>query len=326
MFGNLVNLHDVVAFAEKIHGVRTLAGRLALSSRVRTQAAWRHTKAPASNWWDIPDVRSRWNEKITGSTERSPCDHVLERYFSGRSGLTMLSLGCGTGEKELEWAVRSAVEHIRAVDLSPERISSARAQAATQGLSAKIDFSVSDARKPVPGTFDLILLDGALHHLAPVRRLLAYVRDAIRPGGVLVVNDFVGPSRFQWTDAQLEEVRRFLAVIPENYRRRWQDGREKTRVYRPGRLSMWVSDPSEAAESSLILPALRERFDLLEVKDLGGTILHLLFKDIAHHYTSPDAEARRILAETFRAEDEALRTGRLPSDFVFVVARPAARP
>jgi SAM-dependent methyltransferase len=291
MFGNLVNLHDVVAFAEKIHGVRTLAGRLALSSRVRTQAAWRHTKAPASNWWDIPDVRSRWNEKITGSTERSPCDHVLERYFSGRSGLTMLSLGCGTGEKELEWAVRRAVEHIRAVDLSPERISSARAQAATQGLSAKIDFSVSDARKPVPGTFDLILLDGALHHLAPVRRLLAYVRDAIRPGGVLVVNDFVGPSRFQWTDAQLEEVRRFLAVIPENYR-----------------------------------PALRERFDLLEVKDLGGTILHLLFKDIAHHYTSPDAEARRILAETFRAEDEALRTGRLPSDFVFVVARPAARP
>lgn len=86
---------------------------------------------------------------------------------------------------------------------------------------------------------------------------------------------------------------------------------------------MWVSDPSEAAQSSEILPALRERFDLLEVKDLGGTILHLLFKDIAHHYITPDATAQRILGSAFEAEDRALHSGQLPSDFVFAVARPA---
>jgi SAM-dependent methyltransferase len=149
------------------------------------------------------------------------------------------------------------------------------------------------------------------------------VAQVLAPGGLLVLIDFVGPSRFQWTDAQLEAVEGLLAKIPEEYRRRWQDGRKKSRVYRPGRLSMWVSDPSEAAQSSEILPALRERFELLEVKDLGGTILHLLFKDIAHHYVTPDATALRILASAFEAEDRALRSGQLPSDFVFAVARPS---
>ncbi len=29
---------------------------------------------------------------------------------------------------------------------------------------------------------------------------------SLRPSGLMVVNDFVGPSRFQWTDRQLEVI------------------------------------------------------------------------------------------------------------------------
>jgi SAM-dependent methyltransferase len=325
LFRNLVNIHDVVAFAEKIRGPRSVVHRLTPLSRVRIRAAWRHTDAPASGWWDIPDVRRRWNAMVTDSPDRTAVEHVLERHFIGRRDLRMLSLGCGTGEKELEWLESGRIKRLDGVDLSPERIAFASARAAERGFSEKAFFRVADARRLVlqRGLVDLVLLDGALHHLAPVRPVLESVARALAPGGLLVLIDFVGPSRFQWTDAQLEAVEGLLAKLPEEYRRRWQDGRPKSRVYRPGKLSMWISDPSEAAQSSEILPALRERFDLLEVKDLGGTILHLLFKDIAHHYITPDAAAQRILASAFETEDRALRSGHLPSDFVFAVARPA---
>jgi SAM-dependent methyltransferase len=324
LFRNLVNLHDVVGFAEKIRGPRSVVHRLAPLSRVRIRAAWRHTDAPASGWWDIPEVRRRWNAMVTDSPDRTAVEYVLERYFIGRRDLRMLSLGCGTGEKELEWLESGRIRRMDGVDLSPERIAFASSRAVERGFSDKAFFRVADARRFAPqrGSVDLVLLDGALHHLAPVRPVLESVAQALAPGGLLVLIDFVGPSRFQWTDAQLEAVEGLLAKIPVENRRRWQDGRPKSRAYRPGRLSMWISDPSEAAQSSEILPALRERFDLLEVKDLGGTILHLLFKDIAHHYITPDAAAQRILTSAFEAEDRALRSGQLPSDFVFAVARP----
>ena len=327
MFGNLVNLHDVVTFAEKVRDVRWLVRRLAPVSRIRIRAAWQHTDAPATSWADIPDLHRRWNLLITGSPDLSPEDYVVNRYFSGRTDLRMLSLGCGTGEKELAWLAGGRISQMEAFDLSPERIARATARAAERGLEDRATFRVADARRLAlePGRYDLVLLDGALHHLAPVRNVLDSVAQAISPVGLLVLNDFVGPSRFQWTDAQLEAVRDVLVEIPATYRRRWQTGKPKSREYRPGKLSLWINDPSEAAESSDILPGLRERFDLLQTTPLGGTILHLLFKDIAHHYIRPDDTARRILNSAFAAEDRALAAGTLPSDFVFAVARPARR-
>ena len=50
--------------------------------------------------------------------------------------------------------------------------------------------------------------------------ILESVAQALTPGGLLVLIDFVGPSRFQWTDTQFEAVEGLLAQIPEDYRRR----------------------------------------------------------------------------------------------------------
>ena len=167
--------------------------------------------------------------------------------------------------------------------------------------------------------YDLVIAEGALHHLYPMRSSLARIHGMLKPGGLLLVNDFVGPSRFQWTPRQLQAANALLALIPKDYRRRWSDDRVKTRVDAPGRLRMKLADPSEAAESSLILPLLGKMFNTLELKNKGGALIPLVFHEIAHHYIQPDETAAEILRLCFATEDLLMRSGEIAGDYILGV-------
>ena len=63
---------------------------------------------------------------------------------------------------------------------------------------------------------------------------------------------------------------------------------------RPSRLSMRLDDPSEAVESSDLMPALHRRFAILEEHPYGS-ILHLALHGIARNFlagTTPAPSAR----------------------------------
>ena len=110
-------------------------------------------------------------------------------------------------------------------------------------------------------------------------------------------------------------------MIPEEYRKKYFDGKVKKRIHRPGRLSMFLNDPSESAESSLIEEAIAGQFKVLERKEYGGTLLQLVFKDIAHNFINEEAETKELLKRLFNVEDELLKKGEIKSDFVFYVCK-----
>ena len=86
----------------------------------------------------------------------------------------------------------------------------------------------------------------------------------------------------------------------------------------PGLLRMKLVDPSEAIDSSSILPAIQKHFNVVEERKVGWDILHILLKDIAHNFLNTDDETRHLLSYLFDQEDEYLKqTGR--SDAVFGV-------
>lgn len=86
-----------------------------------------------------------------------------------------------------------------------------------------------------------------------------------------------------------------------------------------GWLSMWVSDPSEAAESAAITATLRRYFTVVETKEYGGTILQLLLKEIAHNFIKGDEMEKRLLDTIFEIEDCLLASGEIESDYAFFV-------
>lgn len=325
MFNNLINAHDVVVLFEKIkdQGYAQALGRITRSNTVRVAQAWSHTNDVPKNWWDIPEVEKRWNYLITGESETEPYAYVAAKYFSGRDKLNAISLGCGGGGRELKWVATGKIRHIDAYDVSQERIVHANAQAAKAGLADRVNYRVADVfdLEIQSESYDAILLEGALHHFSPLQDILQSINRWMKSDGYVIVNEYVGPSRFQWTKRQLEIVNGILSIMPVEYRTMLPNGKVKAKVYRPGWLSMYLNDPSEAAESSLILPVLNKMFDVVELREYGGMILPLLFKNIAHNFIARDEATLRILKLLFAIEDELMRCKEIQSHYIYAICR-----
>ncbi|MFA6469626.1 MAG: class I SAM-dependent methyltransferase [Bacteroidota bacterium] len=326
MLNNLITINDIAVLLTKIsqRGIGTMASRIFRADQSRVKNVWSATESALTHWWDIPEVQERWNEKITGKKEITLYEYVRENYFPSSMPVKGLSIGCGTGNKELLWIQEMEQLTLQGIDISKQRIAQAVMKARKAGVGNRLSFSVGNIYDlPLrPGEYDMIIFDSSLHHFAPIGIVLDAVKQALSPSGLLIVNEYVGPARFQWTDRQLDIVNELLSTIPESYRKRISRDAVKTKEYRPGRLTMYVSDPSEAVESDKIERRLFERFDVIEKKEYGGTLLQLLFKDIAGNFIRNDHKTKELLKEIFTAEDKALSTGDVKSDFALFIARP----
>jgi SAM-dependent methyltransferase len=101
-----------------------------------------------------------------------------------------LEVGCGTGGFARCLAERSG--RVTGLDLSPQMVRLARLRSA---LYPNIDFQVADVLDwPFPeARFDCVASIATLHHL-PLEPTLLKMRDALRPGGALLVLDLFRPQ------------------------------------------------------------------------------------------------------------------------------------
>lgn len=325
MWNNFINPREPLYLIRRVKRepqlALTILSRLPLTGRARVCAAWAHTRSVAKHWWDVPAVVERWNRMISGDPACTHYQYVSKKYLRGRQQARALSLGCGGGTREMEWAATGAFRSIDAYDISENRIRSAREEAARRGLESLVRFHVGDVYEIAvePESYDVVIAEGSLHHFTPLAPLMNRVHEFLAKDGVFVVNEFVGPSRFQWTDRQIEAVNGLLEVLPTSLKTLANSKHTKVPVIRPSRLGMIVKDPSEAVESSRILPLLHRTFNVHEVRGYGGAILHLLLAGIAHHFVTPDGEARRMLELCFSVEDLLTERGDVGHDFVVVV-------
>ena len=321
MFNNLVNVHDLLFLLARGTKVPSLLRKLFQGKRKRINTAWAHTSSPPINWWDIPAVRERWNRLISGDPEVEYYEYISRKYLNGRHSLSALSIGSGTGHRELRWAEGGKFKCIDAYDLSEQRINFAIDSAEKKGLGNIIHYRIGDIYEIEMNEnyYDVILLEQSLHHFSPVEDLLIRLNRFLKQDGYLIINEFVGPTRFQWTDRQLEAINGLLSALPARYRTIWNSNSIKRKVYKPSKLRMILDDPSEAVESANILPMLNKIFNVIEVREYGGTILHMLFNGIAHNFLSQDIETRSLLDACFQVEDSLLASGDIKSDFIVAV-------
>lgn len=107
----------------------------------------------------------------------------------------VLELGCGLGNLACAAATRGA--HVLALDASPAAIESLQARTLASALA--VDARVADLSNYVPkDKFDTVVAIGLFMFFpCPIaRRQLAYARDAVRPGGTLIVNVLIEGTTF----------------------------------------------------------------------------------------------------------------------------------
>jgi 2-polyprenyl-3-methyl-5-hydroxy-6-metoxy-1,4-benzoquinol methylase len=115
-----------------------------------------------------------------------------------------LEIGCGKGA--FARLLAQKVDHVLALDLSPQMISLARERS---GQCTNIDFQMADvlSLEFAPGQFDCIVSIATLHHL-PMEDILTRLKAALAPNGTLIVLDLY--------QARLSDLPVLLIAIPLN--------------------------------------------------------------------------------------------------------------
>jgi SAM-dependent methyltransferase len=282
------------------------------------------------NWLRSPlVVRLYINPQISGRADQGWLAWLREKYFP-QPAERGLSLGCGRGVLERRAVEINLCRTLDACDLSPDAIAAAEADAKGAGLADRLRFFVADLNvvELAPASYDLILCPMSLHHVRALERLFAQARAALRPGGLLVLNEYIGPAQFQWPEKQLRYANELLQRLPERYRRNldpswWRRLREPYReeVRRRPRWRVAAEDPSESVRSAEIVPLLEREFVIVERRDYGGTLLQLVLDRIVGNFEDTE-EDRRVLTLLCQAERALILAGELTSDFTLILARP----
>jgi len=168
--------------------------------------------------------------------------------------------------------------------------------------------------------YDMAFSWGTIHHIENLEHLFQQVQQALAPGGVFIVRDFVGLNRIQFTEKQLNLANSLLKCIPDPYRRK-ADGSLKNREVCVSERRIKRYDPSEAVRSSHIVPTMKEYFTFDSFCETGGALLHPLLNGIANNFEK-DARGKEILDALIEVEKTLTKSKLLPSDYVFLVARP----
>jgi ubiquinone/menaquinone biosynthesis C-methylase UbiE len=300
-------------------------GGLSFSPESRTRARFSKIEQPIRHYWQVPTVVEHLNWRVTGDPHRNFRDWISDIYLANGKPRKAISLGCGIGAREIAWAKKNVFESLLGVDLTPRCIAVAQESAAKEGVSDRVSFIVSDVRDVLRGDhkYDVIIFEHSLHHFSDIPTLLDLVKASLAPGGMLYIDEYVGPRRLQYTKKQIAFANAALQLIPEKFRLDYSGRWQKNEVISPGPLMMYLSDPSEAQESDRIIPELKRRFDCIVEKKAGGTIVPQVIQDIAWNFLD-DQSAIQTITQVLNMEAELIDAGYLESDYVCIVAAPKA--
>lgn len=284
-------------------------------------------EAEGWHWTHLPAIQRMNSRHVTGRSDLSALAWFFERVASeqalplGRA----LVLACGGGHLERLLITSGWVREIVAVDLSPRSLATAEAAAKAQGVTG-IRYQQGDMnRLDVTGPFDAVFNVSASHHCSNLEGLFEAVKRLLKPGGWFYTDDFVGPSRFQWSDQQVLHINRLLQMLPDRFVHS-RSGWCRRVFYRNDAKVVSDFDPSEAVRSAEILPLLHRHFQIETCRGYGGGLLHLALANIAHNFDvaeSGDPTGPAYLDLLIEASDQLRRTGRTQDDFAVAIARQA---
>ncbi len=220
------------------------------------------------SWRNIPEIQRSTRPFPQDATLQSLIDGSLTGAFpQDRMQLTGAALLCGDLRHERELfrdrykTIRFAKVH--GYDLSPANLE------AIQGLDFQVETHAVDCNNLVLERDSLHFMVGhhGIHHVYNVGNLFFQCNQALRDGGVMYVEEYIGP-RFLQIPASNYWISRFLLTFLFSRRERTNhEGTLKGKwiYYPPGTL-----DPSEACNSEIIEREMLHYFEPLHILRFGG--------------------------------------------------------
>ncbi len=228
-------------------------------------------------------------------------------WLGGRRFARALSIGCGSGALERDLIHRGICDRVDAFDGSMVSLHAAVGEARRLGLS-RVRYFAMDVNEPsLPRhTYDAVFFHQSAHHVAKLEKLFRAILFALEPDGIVYLDEYVGPSRHEWTAGKIAVQEQVYQALPERLR---------TTSHLP--FPIQPDDPSEAFRSSEIVEQLRVGFTIAAERPYGGTLLSLLYPFLRQDRLTPEIVTGLITKE------KELLAGGARSFYTIIVARPA---
>ncbi len=284
---------------------------------------WSTRARSTGNWWTNRMIVRDINRRVAGTahaeTSRGALDlgAGLEGARPRRLGV---SVGCGNGVKEIALVRQGFVERMLCYDLAESRIEAARVRAAEAGLGDRLEFRLADAfgLHDAP-EFDLVYWNNALHHMFDVPAALAWSREVLHPGGLLLVDEYVGPSRMRFEDETLDYANAIRAMLPERLLAHPVPGRfHDRRLSREWFAARIARDPSEAVDAGRTLAAVAALFEAPVIRPTGGAVYFVALNGLVGNFDMSTDADRELLGHLLRL-DEIYAEAR-PGQTIYAVA------
>jgi 2-polyprenyl-3-methyl-5-hydroxy-6-metoxy-1,4-benzoquinol methylase len=125
----------------KQRGLSFLLSKLKLLPKARIASKW-DSYVSTSDFWIIPEIQQKWNAIISGNPHTIYEEYVFNKYLKGNNDLKMLSIGCGEGLHERNFAIHNCFTQIDGIDFSRASIQVADELAINNNL--KINYFSGD--------------------------------------------------------------------------------------------------------------------------------------------------------------------------------------
>jgi SAM-dependent methyltransferase len=226
-----------------------------------------------------------------------------------------LGAGCGTAAFELELLTTGAVEHFDLCDVSGASLELATERARHLGVADRITVRRGDLLDAEAGDYGLVTFVNSLHHAVDVAATVRFAHDVLVPGGALYADEYIGPRRFDYAPEHSDFVKTLYRALAPEVRCQWPE------LPQPDPHDVAAADPTEAAESDLIVETLRAQFADVELAPMYGALAFILWWGLDHDALW-ETQAGRDFAEVVLALDTAMgSSGALPCYFSLIFAR-----
>jgi len=264
-------------------------------------------------WWQSSTIRKHVNQIVCGEPVNGISEGLNIRLKDlGSTFEYGVSVGFGNGQKEFKLLKEGLVKKFTLFELSDKRIENARKTAEILGLLDRVEFIKGDCfQYEFKEKVDFVHWNNSLHHMFDVNKAIEWSHQILEVGGVFYMDDFVGPSRFQWSDDALELGTRVRNILPDRYLKNPHDPNKllNRTIERLDPEKLKRDDPSEAADSSNILKSVIRFFPNAEITLTGGIIYHSTLNDVLHNIDETDLKDKAILDLLLIIDDLATKNG-----------------
>jgi SAM-dependent methyltransferase len=266
------------------------------------------------------------SQPLTGDPDKWWLEDIATTYLRPAAA-RLLALGCGFGVAEEFLVQHGFAEHLVAYELSQEAVNATRDRLREAPYAGQFELRCGDALDAdlETGSFDCLFVGAAIHHFDRIEEMFQLMHRVLKPGGLLIFDEYVGPDHHQYPPDLVEIMDGINACLDPQYRVHC-NGNLRESVPACSLEYILEHDPSEGVHSSQILPLTYQYFEVIDRRDFGGTIMRPFFSCILQNFDFNDPKDQTVARLIIFLEQELTRRGILPHHHTVVIARPRAVP